>query len=151
MNLINHTGDEIEMSAAEWSEIRQLAVLHGWTPQGTSAPPLDFDARRTGRWSGSYDAPTGQMVRREDAARLADAIELARRPHHHRLLSEGAVGRVIRFLRSGPFLLTGSPVPEPPPPALPLDHQLISLSAALEQSVRIEAPMPSDSVTSDRK
>ncbi|MEZ5398128.1 MAG: hypothetical protein R2729_00580 [Bryobacteraceae bacterium] len=131
MNLINQAGTQLELTAAEWSEMLHVAVLHGWTPQGTFTPPLDFDRPQQARWEGHYDTPTGQMVIRGDAERLALALESATAPpaSFHIATSE-LVHETIRFLRSGPFLVTG------PPPGLeapPFDHQLLSLHNVLAE------------------
>ena len=127
MNLVNQSGENIDLPGSAWDEILHVAVLHGWTPQGTSSPPVDFDGRPRTRWNGCYDTATGQMVVRSDAARLADAVEAATASISLRHLTSRQTGGLLRFLRSGPFLLTG----ENSDPLPAFDHQLLSLGSAL--------------------
>ncbi len=52
--------------------------MHGWSPAGTLAPPRGMWELDEENWSGSYERPLGQEVRREDARRFGEGLGLAR-------------------------------------------------------------------------
>ncbi len=147
MNLINQLGDEIEVTVEEWRETLRIGELHGWAPHGTLPPPVDFEARQRSQWTKSYLAGAGQMVLRADAARLADAVEAgSERLGSLRFLNAQTARKIVNFLRSGPFVVTGTA--EAPP--VELDDQLLSLQAVLGQNAGL-SPEPTEPVRSRAK
>lgn len=72
-DLKNEHGEEMRFSAQGWTLALEIAERHGWNPQGTLAP----DAWEGDEWEGDYFTMDGQRVSREDAARLAAALEKA--------------------------------------------------------------------------
>jgi hypothetical protein len=70
-----------EIPAAEWKRVLELARAYGWKPEGTDPPDIrdqdDDLACDWSGWSGSYAVREYQHVRAEDAARLAEALDLA--------------------------------------------------------------------------
>ena len=58
-----------------WAKALELARLYGWQPMGTRPPShLDF-YQLCAEWDGGYLTNDGQMVKAEDAASLATALE----------------------------------------------------------------------------
>jgi hypothetical protein len=109
--LYNPSGAELRLTAAEWSALLATARANGWEERGTVAPPLRFDedgrAVREDRWTGAYEEPRGQMIRRVDARAMAEALDgLPQFAHFVRFAGDGlliteasrpARARVIRM------------------------------------------------------
>jgi hypothetical protein len=57
----------------EWTTVLDLAVSHGWKPEGTLPPSLP-DLRE---WDGNYDGNGSQSVTDSDAKAMAEALERA--------------------------------------------------------------------------
>ena len=74
-------GGQLELPAANWKRALDLARAYGWKPEGTDPPDIrdqdDDPACDWSGWSGTYTECEYQHVRAEDAANLADALELA--------------------------------------------------------------------------
>jgi hypothetical protein len=71
-------GDLAYFNIFIWPLLLELAVSYGWKPAGTRAPIDIYTGEiMTGEWDGSYCSNDGQVVIKEDAASLADALERA--------------------------------------------------------------------------
>jgi hypothetical protein len=70
-----------EIPAGNWKRALELARAYGWKPVGTDPPDIrdqdDDPACDWTGWSGTYTECEYQHVRAEDAANIADALELA--------------------------------------------------------------------------
>lgn len=103
MTLFSHLGAELSLGREQWDELLRLATAAGWKPQGTQRPPVRFDGPEP-EWNGDYARPEGQTVSRTDAAALAHALEnTSAKP---RTFSDGEKKRIVRFLASGPFIIS---------------------------------------------
>ena len=71
-DLTSESGDTLRFNGAGWALLLNVAEAYGWQPLG-SLPPTDC----SGDWDGTYDANEGQIVSREDAKNLADALTQA--------------------------------------------------------------------------
>ncbi len=67
-------GGHFHFTITEWDLILQLAEAYGWEPEGTKLPGPGHDTPDQS-WSGTYFTNSYQLVTREDAAALAEALE----------------------------------------------------------------------------
>jgi hypothetical protein len=82
MNLFlgNEKGDIIELGSLGWAKALSLAEAHGWQPRATQAPADRDDDNSKALdqilWDGrNYFSNEAQVVTREDAKQIADALE----------------------------------------------------------------------------
>jgi hypothetical protein len=68
-DLTNSFGQTHQWKVLGWWILLNLAREYGWSPGGTELPDADSD------WDGNYFQNMGQLVSREDATALADALE----------------------------------------------------------------------------
>lgn len=74
-DLINEKQSTFYINNRGWRRIFRLAIMFGWEPMGTQKP-ADWESES--EWEGmNYESNDGQIVRAEDAAHFADAIEEA--------------------------------------------------------------------------
>lgn len=75
--LYHPTGRSLLLSAMCWRRALECARMHGWSPAGTLAPPRGMWELDEENWSGDYERPLGQEVRREDARLFGEALGVA--------------------------------------------------------------------------
>jgi hypothetical protein len=75
MELFNETTFICRKVSKEfWGKALELARINGWNPMGTR-PPLTFNSFELNAiWNGTYLTNDGQLVVREDALLLAEAL-----------------------------------------------------------------------------
>lgn len=101
---------EFRYGISGWPNILELALKNGWNPMGTQ---VDDDRYPDGLgWPGTYGTNDRQWVRPEDAAGMADALEVAVQSMPDKvsdLFGEtrnteiDRTGEFIKFLRGGGF------------------------------------------------
>ena len=104
IHLITDTDPAIALPILKWSEAYNLALTHGWKPQGTQQP-LNWTSRRQEadwQWQSTYTPAEGQLVTKPDAQALADALvrglaQVDSKPEKRWLR------QVIDVCRAGPF------------------------------------------------
>jgi hypothetical protein len=106
--LYNCFGACLVIRSEDWVELRRLACEHGWRPAGTSKPAISLDIDRTQscneNWNGNYDDPCGQIVTRNDARALSEALgELLLRGPSERLATP--LLQVRSLAESGGFII----------------------------------------------
>jgi len=62
---------EFDWAQWQWPKLLRLAISHGWKPRGTTL------AHAGEAWDGNYTSNDRQIVSQQDAAALADALEVA--------------------------------------------------------------------------
>ena len=76
IHLITDTGPAIALPIEAWATAYNLALTHGWKPQGTQQPPNWTPHRQEAdwQWQLTYTPAEGQVVTKPDAQALADAL-----------------------------------------------------------------------------
>lgn len=74
----NSDAQRVRMTRAQWGSMRLTAARYGWAAAGTNPPPeLDGGGGKLPKWYGEYDLGTGEWISADDAAALAQALEIA--------------------------------------------------------------------------
>ena len=92
---------------AGWRYIFNLAIENGWEPAGTEPPDVKslygVDASADD-WCGSYFYNDLQLVTKEDATNMANAVELSL--DFQTTEYDGLLREFIDFSQSGDFVIT---------------------------------------------
>ncbi len=100
MDLSNRHGDGFRFTIFSWADMLDLAMTHGWKPQGTQPwePEDEYDCSWSGgdppTWDGGYSSNDGQVVTASDSRNLADALQKAQPEKFEEF---------IQFCRQGEF------------------------------------------------
>ena len=108
-------GRFIAVTNRQWSDIRTLAIQHGWKPCGTIDPGLglsDLKGFETTGWAGGYDCPSFQKTTEADAYALSNCLASALKYYiesgnvlesEFSILNKQIVSQVKEFCALGPF------------------------------------------------
>jgi hypothetical protein len=118
---LNGVGGNIWWDSGSWARLLQVALDHGWEPAGTLPPDLapeeasdewkaDNHESYPLVWDGRYGTDEEQTVTAEDAAHLADALELAlpeldNEERFNCPTTQARLKRLIRICRAGAFII----------------------------------------------
>lgn len=128
MRLFNQVGESFDLSAGEWNEVLVTAERFGWRPRGTSRPAVSWDSPASGPWQGDYRDPQGQIVIRDDATRLAEALDASiNASYPFQWIAKPRARQFFEFCSTGPFLISAIPGVEDSA----FSGQLVSLESVL--------------------
>lgn len=108
-------GRFIAITNNQWSDLRALAIQHGWKPCGTIDPGLglaELKGFEKDGWSGGYDYPSFQKTTEVDAYSLSHCLALALQYYFESgnvlecefsILSQEIVSQVKEFCALGSF------------------------------------------------
>ncbi len=108
-------GRFIAITNNQWSDLRSLAIRHGWEPCGTIDPGLGLSELKSFEkdgWAGGYDYPNFQKATEVDAYALSNCLGSALQYYietgnvlesEFSILNQEIVGRVKEFCALGSF------------------------------------------------
>ena len=116
MDLMNAAGETARFKCTAWCTMLKLAYLYGWEPRGTEWDAYPY--RKPGEpetawkqeidgWDGNYTSNGCQLVTKEDAAGIADALEGALEDVPDSDVGETRVKYGPKMVYSGPGVPTG--------------------------------------------